>query len=224
MSGRLFQTYHYIKRDIQQLDTQQQNIQHSDTQQQPDIQHSDTQQQPDIQLSDIQQTDAQQEDKSSLKWIVPTILSVPSKEPEENMTHKEYEKKLTTQTIHTSIFGGRTQIWLDAIEKIKRSPILGSEKGINGWTVHNTFLDVTVGTGVCGGLLYIIIVLAGCRDALLAIQKTPELGWLGLIYLLNVLISIFVGLPIERAYLWWFSLVALRANAYMYRKGHGTKT
>jgi hypothetical protein len=145
-----------------------------------------------------------------------SVIAEVYQEPIKKMTRDEYTQELVKQKNFNMLFESRTRLWLDGINKIKLSPILGNEKRINGWTSHNTFLDVTIGTGIVGGMFYLIILLCGCRDAVLAIRKTPELSWLGLIYLFEIMLSIFSGPVIERTYFWWFSVVALRGNAYMY--------
>jgi O-antigen ligase len=146
-----------------------------------------------------------------------SVIADVYQEPIKKMTRDEYTQELVKQKNFNMLFESRTRLWLDGINKIKSSPILGNEKRINGWTSHNTFLDVTIGTGIVGGMLYLIILLCGCRDAVLAIRKTPELSWLGLIYFFEIMLSIFSGPVIERAYFWWFSIVALRANILEYK-------
>jgi hypothetical protein len=134
----------------------------------------------------------------------------------EKLSREEYRTQRFNGPYSKTMLGPRGTIYYDSIEKIKKSPILGSPKGIGGISHHCTLLDVTVGTGIFGGLLYLMIVFCGFRDALLAIRKTPEFGWLGIIFIMNIFCSVLNGGAIEYEYIWWFALIALRANAYMY--------
>jgi hypothetical protein len=119
---------------------------------------------------------------------------------------------------------GRVNNYRLAIEQIKQYPLLGSnlrlhESITSTTTCHNEILSVTMGTGIIGGTLFIIILLIGFYDAMIAIRKTPEVGWLGIIFISLLVIIQFRG-GIERDYFLWFSLVALHANAYRYKKSN----
>jgi O-antigen ligase len=101
-------------------------------------------------------------------------------------------------------FTGRTDIWHAVIRVASRTPLLGV--GFGGyWGLrdeeifstllvresHSGYLDVYLETGLIGGVLMMVFLVAFYRRALKQVQETPEWGWFGICFLIMAMIHNF---------------------------------
>jgi hypothetical protein len=106
---------------------------------------------------------------------------------------------------HLSIFGYSYFFTEGKVKKSMASP-------------HNFLIQIVMGLGIVGSILFSVIVCVAMRDAIFTIRKTPELGWLGVLYIGFAIFTILFGFPIWNSYFLWLPMIALRANTYQYKK------
>jgi hypothetical protein len=141
-----------------------------------------------------------------------------------NNTSKPANRDKKIEKIFRAIDAGRQLLWYESIRQIMSSPFIGtgfmfppgSTGKIKMYDTHNFYLSMFMGTGILGGILFLYITFIGIFDAIITIRCTPEFGWLAAIFIGQVVICFF-GLHFWEAYLFWFPLIALRANVQQYK-------
>jgi hypothetical protein len=119
---------------------------------------------------------------------------------------------------------GRGRIWLDTIDKIIYYPITGygaspykMEKDTKWRRPHNLILEAFLQTGVIGGVIFLIIILIGFKDAFICLIRDTDCGWLSIIFLLITFYS-FIDCVLISNYMFWFSLIGLRISVSQLNK------
>ncbi len=144
--------------------------------------------------------------------------------PKSHLEFVSIESKINkasdAKSLAKSVLGARGTFWVTALERIAENPFgTGLQDKATGRTTsntHNSYLSVFEGTGILGGILFLIVVAVGLHDACFTLRKIPGFGWIGLLYIFECLLMLSGG-RIEVEPYFWFPLVALRANVYFYK-------
>lgn len=101
-----------------------------------------------------------------------------------------------TSMVENQESSGRDLIWKNVINIISESPIFGAyyvvPSGLGkGYYPHNFFLEIFMGTGVIGGVPYMILVFVSVTKCYKLIQINHSSSWLIILYLQMIVFGMF---------------------------------
>ncbi|WP_018613827.1 O-antigen ligase family protein [Segetibacter koreensis] len=101
-----------------------------------------------------------------------------------------------TSMVENKESSGREEIWTNVIGIIAKSPVFGAYYIVpygagKGLYPHNFFLEIFMGTGIVGGLPFMVLVFASVTKSYKLIQNNHPSTWLIILYLQMIVFGMF---------------------------------
>jgi O-antigen ligase len=111
--------------------------------------------------------------------------------------------------------GLRVQLWRDAWNQFRESPIFGSdvvERNVRGYP-HNLFLETLMSTGLVGGACMAFLLWRTMRGVFWLLRHGGEHRWVGMLFIQSLSLLMFSSTLFLDSYFWfWMAAVAAIAD------------